>query len=370
MPPRNPLLHRKGHKSPFGNHGEMREAILYSNLKSGIRCDLCARRCVIHDGENGFCRVRTAKDGKLYTLVYGLLDGMAADPIEKKPLFHFAPGSSAFSISTSSCNFRCQFCLNYHSSHRESPVGQKLEPEEIVHLAKKYDCGGLTYTYTEPTIFMELAHDTASIAHSEGMFNTFVTNGYMTREAIDYIAPYLDAASVNFKGSGNKKFYKELMSVPKVEPIFESMLAMKKKGIFVEITNLIIPEVGDSVQDTTYMAKWVVENLGPQTPFHVIAFAPTFKMTNLPRTSAAILERHIAAAKEAGLVFVYSGNIAGHDYENTYCPECGFKAVERYSVYLGKNNLNKNGRCPQCDADLNISGVKWMIPGKGRFRLF
>lgn len=249
-------------------------------------------------------------------------------------------------------------------------MGQKLEPEEIVHLAKKYDCGGITYTYTEPTIFMELAHDTASMAHSEGMFNTFVTNGYMTREAIDYIAPFLDAASVNFKGSGNKKFYKELMSVPKVEPIFESMLAMKEKGIFVEITNLIIPEVGDSVSDTTSMAKWVVENLGPKTPFHVIAFAPTFKMTHLPRTSAAILERHIAAAKEAGLVFVYSGNIAGHDYENTYCPECGFKAVERYSVYLGKNNLNKNGRCPQCDADLNISGVKWMIPGKGRFRLF
>jgi pyruvate formate lyase activating enzyme len=348
----------------------MREAALYSNLKSGIRCDLCARRCVIHDGETGFCRVRTAKDGKLYTTVYGLIDGMAPDPIEKKPLFHFAPGSSAFSISTSSCNFRCQFCLNYHSAHRETPVGQKMSPQEIVILAQKYDCSGITYTYTEPTVFMELAHDTAEIAHNKGMFNTFVTNGYMTQEAIDYIAPYLDAASVNFKGSANKEFYKELMSVPKVEPIFDAMLAMKEKGIFIEITNLIIPEVGDSVEDSRILAEWVVENLGEQTPIHLTAFSPTYKMTHLPRTPAATLEAHIEAAKEAGLVFVYSGNVAGHDYENTYCPECGFKAVERYSVYLSRNNLNKDGRCPKCQTDLNIAGTEWMIQGKGRFKRF
>ncbi|MFW9837168.1 MAG: AmmeMemoRadiSam system radical SAM enzyme [Candidatus Thorarchaeota archaeon] len=348
----------------------MREAALYSTLKSGIRCDLCARRCVIHDGETGFCRVRTAKDGKLYSTVYGLIDGMAPDPIEKKPLFHFAPGSSAFSISTSSCNFRCEFCLNYHSSHRETPVGNRLEPEEIVELAKRYDCAGITYTYTEPTIFMELAHDTAALANNEGMFNTFVTNGYMTQEAIDYIAPYLDAASVNFKGSGNKKFYKELMSVPKVEPIFNAMLAMKEKGIFIEITNLIIPEVGDSIEDTTNMASWIVDNLGDCTPFHLTAFAPTFKMTHLPRTPATTLEKHINAAKDAGLVFVYSGNIAGHDYENTYCPECGFKAVERYSVYLNRNNLDKDGHCPKCKANLNIAGVEWMVQGKGKFKRF
>ncbi|MFX1604926.1 MAG: AmmeMemoRadiSam system radical SAM enzyme [Promethearchaeota archaeon] len=348
----------------------MREAALYSNLKSGIRCDLCARRCVIHDDETGFCRVRTAKDGKLYSIVYGLIDGMAPDPIEKKPLFHFAPGSSTFSISTSSCNFRCQFCQNYHSAHRETPVGQRIEPEDIVSLAHKYDCTGLTYTYTEPTVFMELAHDTAVIAHNQGMFNTFVTNGYMTHEAIDYIAPYLDAASVNFKGSANKRFYKELMSVPKVKPIFDAMLAMKEKDIFIEITNLIIPEVGDFVEDTRSLAKWVVENLGEQTPFHLTAFSPAYKMTHLPRTSAATLETHIDAAKEAGLVFVYSGNVAGHDYENTYCPECGFKAVERYSVFLSSNNLNNDGSCPKCQTDLNIAGVEWMIQGKGRFKRF
>ncbi len=363
-------IYRKRHKSAPRLKLEMREAALYSNLKSGIRCDLCARRCVIHDGETGFCRVRTAKDGKLYSLVYGLIDGMAPDPIEKKPLFHFAPGSSAFSISTSSCNFRCQFCLNYHSAHRETPVGQKLQPEEIVRLAKRYECGGLTYTYTEPTVFMELAHDTARIAHGQGMFNTFVTNGYMTQEAIDYIAPYLNAASVNFKGSANKKFYRDLMSVPKVEPIFDAMVAMKERGIFIEITNLIIPEVGDSIEDSQILANWIVENLGERTPFHLIAFAPTYKMTHLPRTPATTLEKHIETAKKAGLVFVYSGNIAGHDYENTYCPECGFKAVERFSVYLNRNNLNKDGHCPKCDADLNIAGVEWMIQGKGQFKRF
>ncbi len=348
----------------------MREAVLYSNLKDGIRCDLCARRCVIHNGETGFCRVRLAKDDKLYSTVYGLVDGMAPDPIEKKPLFHFAPGSAAFSISTSSCNFRCQFCLNYHSAHRETPVGQHVSPEEIVALAMKYDCSGITYTYTEPTVFFELAYDTAKIAHEKGMFNTFVTNGYMTREAVDYIAPYLDAASVNFKGSANKKFYNELMSVPKVEPIFTSMLAMKEKNIFIEITNLIIPEVGDSIEDTRILSEWVIENLGERTPFHLTAFAPTYKMAHLPRTSASTLEKHIDAAKKAGLVFVYSGNVAGHDYENTYCPECGFKAVERYSVYLGSNNLDQNGNCPKCKADLNIEGVQWMVQGKGQFKRY
>lgn len=348
----------------------MREAALYSNLKSGIRCDLCARRCVLHDGETGFCRVRIAKDGKLYTTVYGLIDGMAADPIEKKPLFHFAPGSQAFSISTSSCNFRCQFCLNYHSAHREKPVGEYLSPNDIVKLAERYSCSGITYTYTEPTIFMELAHDTAEIAHGRGMFNTFVTNGYMTPEAIEYIAPYLDAASVNFKGSGNKNFYNELMSVPKVEPIFTAMKLMKEKGILIEITNLIIPQVGDFPDDTRYLAEWTVENLGPRTPFHITAFSPTYKLTNIPRTSVETLEKHITIVKDAGLEFVYSGNIAGHDYENTYCPKCGYKAVERFSVYLKSNNLNEDGRCPNCNADLNMSGIKWMIRGKSQQRFF
>ncbi len=349
---------------------EMREAVLYSNLKSGLRCDLCARRCVLHDGETGFCRVRHAKDGKLYTSVYGLIDGMAADPIEKKPLFHFAPGSNAFSISTSSCNFRCQFCLNYHSAHRETPVGEKLSPQDIINLAERHNCGGITYTYTEPTVFMEFAHDTAKIARSKGMYNTFVTNGYLTPEAVDYIAPYLDAASVNFKGSGNKKFYNELMSVSKIEPIFTCMKRMNEKGILIEITNLIIPEVGDFPEDTRQLADWTVNNLGPRTPFHITAFSPTYKLTNIPRTPVTMLEKHLDIAKDAGLEFVYSGNIAGHDYENTYCPECGFKAVERYSVFLKSNNLNEEGRCPKCDADLNIAGVKWMVRGPGKSRFF
>jgi pyruvate formate lyase activating enzyme len=348
----------------------MREAALYTKIKDGVRCDLCARRCVIREGETGFCRVRTVKDGNLQTRVYGLIDGMAADSIEKKPLFHFAPGSHTFSISTSSCNFRCQFCLNYHSAHRETPVGSYHSPEELVALAERYDCSGVTYTYTEPTIFMEIAHDTAKIAHKKGMFNTFVTNGYMTSEAVDYISPYLDAASVNFKGSGNKEFYRDYMSVPKVEPIFDCMDYMHSKGILIEITNLIIPEIGDSLEDTRYLAEWTREHIGARTPFHIIAFSPTYKITHIQRTPASMLEKHIQAARNAGLVFVYSGNIGGHDYENTYCPECGFKAVERYSVFLKSNNLSESGRCPKCDADLNMKGVQWMRLGKGRGRLF
>ncbi len=346
----------------------MKEAVLYSKLKNGVRCNLCARRCVIQEGESGFCRVRSLRNGVLYSIVYGLVDGMAADPIEKKPLFHFAPGSRTFSISTSSCNFRCQFCLNYHSSQRETPVGESLEPADIVSLAKHYDCSGLSYTYTEPTIFMELAHDTAKIAHEEGMYNTFVTNGYMTPEAIDYMSPYLDAATVDFKGSGNKEFYKTYMSVPKVEPIYDALAHLKEKGVCIEITNLIIPEIGDHEEDTRTMASWVVENLGPLTPIHFTAFSPMYKMTRLPSTPASTLERHIKVAKDAGLVFVYSGNIPGHDYENTFCPSCGYKAVERWSVYMKKNNLRDDGHCPKCSHDLNISGAKWMGQGTGLLR--
>ncbi len=310
------------------------------------------------------------KDGELYTMVYGLIDGMAADPIEKKPLFHFAPGSRTFSISTSSCNFRCQFCLNYHSAHREKPVGEHLSPDDIVNLAEHYGCSGITYTYTEPTVFWEFACDTAELAHKKGMFNTIVTNGYMTKEAIDAIHPNLDAASINFKGSGNPDFYKNLMSVPKVTPIFESMKRLKENGVFIELTNLIIPEVGDFKEDTRKLARWVVENLGERTPFHIIAFAPTYKMTHLPRTPPSMLERHIRIAKEEGLVFVYSGNIAGHDYENTFCPNCGTIAVDRYSVFLKANHLDEDGKCPKCHADLNIAGVEWMVTGKSRIGWF
>jgi pyruvate formate lyase activating enzyme len=346
---------------------EMREAKLYSTIPGGIRCDLCARRCVLGEGETGFCRVRVVEDGKLMSMVYGLIDGMAADPIEKKPLFHFAPGSKTFSISSSSCNFRCQFCLNYHSAHRASPVGETLTPEDIVKLAVNHDCAGITYTYTEPTVFWEFATDTAQIAHTKGIFNTIVTNGYMTPEAIEMMTPNLNAASINFKGSGNKDFYQELMSVPKVEPIYKSMEVLKEKGVFIEITNLIIPEVGDFEDDTRQMAEWVVDNLGPGTPFHIIAFAPTYKMTHLPRTPPSTLERHIQIAKGAGLSFVYSGNVAGHDYEDTYCPNCGTRAVERYSVFLKSNNLNEKGQCPECGTDLNMAGINWMVRGRARF---
>jgi len=343
---------------------------LYSTIKDGVRCDLCARRCVIGEGETGFCRVRVVHNGVLHTKVYGLIDGMAPDPVEKKPLFHFAPGSNTFSISTSSCNFRCDFCLNYHSSQREVPIGENLSPTELVRLAIHNECQGMTYTYTEPTIFFELAYDTARLAKAEGLYNTFVTNGYMTLEAVDMIAPYLDAASVNFKGSANKEFYKNLMDVPKTEPIFSSMKRMKEKGIFIEITNLIIPEVGDNEDDTRTLAEWTVEHLGPRTPFHFTSFAPTYKMTNLPRTPASTLERHIRIAKESGLEFVYSGNVPGHDYENTYCPNCGFKAVERYSVYLKNNSLRDDGNCLKCGTDLGMAGIEWMRLGKGKSRFF
>jgi len=342
-----------------------KEAMLYDKLEDGsVKCKLCGRRCTIKVGGLGFCKVRKNIDGKLYSLVYSKACSIAVDPIEKKPLFHFNPGSSVLSIATVGCNFRCKFCDNWVISQEEEIYGKNIPPERVVEMALKYNCQGISYTYTEPTIFFEYAYDTAKIAEKKGLFNTFVTNGYMTPEAVKTISKYLDAATVDFKGSANPKFYLEFSSVPTVEPIFESLMEMKRQGIFIEITDLIVPKYGDSMEDLRRLVKWIVENLGPEIPFHILRFHPNYELYNLPSTPLESLMKAKRIALEEGLQYVYLGNTPEVEGENTYCPKCGALLVERNGFSIGRRIITEDGKCPKCGFKINIKGKFW---GRGRF---
>lgn len=335
----------------------LKEAMLYEQLeKNDVKCNLCARRCTIRDGGVGFCLVRKNEGGKLYSLVYAKACSACVDPINKKPLSHFHPGSLVMSIATVGCNFRCRFCDNWVISQEKEISGYDFPPEQVLKAAKENGCQGISYTYTEPTIFFEYAYDTATLAHKGGLFNTFVTNGYMTTEAVRTIAPVLDAATVDFKGAGDPKFYKEFSSVPSVEPIYDSLKEMKKHGIHVEITNLVVPKIGDNLEIIRELATWVKDNLGRDTPFHLLRFHPNYRLTEIPSTSLQTLEKACDLSKEAGLNYVYIGNVPGHRFENTYCPNCKELLIKRFSFEIVKWNLTEDMRCPACRKKIAIKG--------------
>jgi pyruvate formate lyase activating enzyme len=341
----------------MGKRLTLKEAYLYSSLNGKVQCHLCGRRCTIPDGGVGFCGVRKNLDGKLYSLVYGKAVAAAADPIMKKPLYHFHPGSSVMSIATIGCNFRCKYCDNWVISQDREVKGMDLPPDRVVQLALEYDCQGISYTYTEPTIFMEYAYDTAKIAKEKGLFNTFVTNGYMTPEAVEFISPFLDAATVDFKGSANPEFYKTMAAVPDVEPIYECLKALKSRNVHIEITDLIVTKYGDSMEDLKTLATWIKDNLGPDTPFHILRFHPDYKLTDVPSTPLNTLEKAYETAKDVGLHYVYLGNVPGHKYEHTYCPNCGERVIERYGFYISRWLLTKDKKCPSCGWSIPIRGV-------------
>jgi len=335
----------------------MKEAMLYEQLADNkVKCNLCARRCTIADGGTGFCRVRKNEGGKLYSLVYAKAISACVDPIGKKPLSHFHPGALVMSIATIGCNFRCKFCDNWIISQEKDIKGRDFPPKEVVKATRDNGCQGISYTYTEPTIFFEYAYDTARLAKQVGFFNTFVTNGYMTPEAVRTIAPYLDAATVDFKGGGDPKFYKDFSSVPSVEPIYESLKEMKRNGIHIEITNLIVPKIGDSMEQIRQLAAWIRDNLGRDTPFHLLRFHPDYELTNILSTPVSTMEEAYKTAKEEGLNYVYLGNVPGHPYENTYCPNCNELLIKRFSFEIVKWNLTKDMRCPSCGQSIPIKG--------------
>ena len=338
----------------------MKEASFYKKVENAVRCGLCARECTIPEGSAGVCRVRKNVKGKLYSLVYGKICSMAVDPIEKKPLYMFAPGSKTLSISSIGCNFKCQFCCNWQISQEASISGEEYSPEQIVEIAKEQGVQGISYTYVEPTVFYEFAYDTAKLASKEGFYNTFVTNGYTKPDAIKKISKYLDAATVDFKGSANPLFYKKFSQIPKVEPVFDALLAYKNNNVYVEITDLIVPEFGDNLEDLRKLCKWIAENLGNETPFHILQFFPTHRMTDVPRTPVEKLENAYKTAKEEGLKYVYLGNVHGHKYENTYCPKCGELVIERTIMGIKNFLLKRDLKCPHCGEKIPIYGLKWV----------
>lgn len=338
--------------------GLSKEAMFYTPLPDGkVRCDLCGRRCTITEGGLGVCSARVNKKGVLYTLSYGRSCSASVDPIEKKPLFHYHPGARVFSVSSPFCNFFCRFCDNWViSQQRSTAQTEEMTPERVVEMARRSKSDGVSYTYTEPTVFYEWAYDSAKLAHEAGLFNTFVTNGYMTPEAVETIYPYLDAATVDFKGAGDPEFYREMMRVPSVEPIYVCLETMKKHRIHIEITNLVVPEYGDSEERLRGLASWIRSHLGADTPLHVLRFYPNYELIDVPWTPVASIERGVTIAKEEGLRYVYAGNVPGHDGENTYCPKCNQLLVQRDSFIIANWNLTKEMRCPRCGEKIPIVG--------------
>jgi len=335
----------------------LHEAMLYEKKEDRkVHCNLCARRCLINDGGTGFCLVRKNDGGTLFSLVYAKAISASVDPITKKPLSHFNPGAFVLSIATVGCNFRCQFCDNWMISQEKEISGHNFPPEDVVKAARDNGCQGISYTYTEPTVFFEYAYETAKLARQVGFFNTFVTNGYMTPEAVKTIAPYLDAATVDFKGGADPEFYKAFSAVPSVEPIFQALKEMKRNGIHIEITNLVVPKSGDSIEKVKQLATWIRDALGKDTPFHLLRFHPDYQLTTIPATTIETLEKTYVAAKDAGLNYVYIGNVPGHTCENTYCPNCNEMLIKRYSFEITKWNLTRDMRCPVCGHEIPIKG--------------
>lgn len=334
----------------------MKEAMLYEKREGGVvRCNLCAHRCVIKPGDYGTCAVRLNDDGTLVSEVYGQAISAAVDPIEKKPLYHFLPGSKSFSIATVGCNFRCLYCQNADIS--QAPVqgtkwakwAQYLPPEEVVAQAKRAQCASISYTYTEPTIFFEYALDCALLAEKEGIKNVFVTNGYMTADALDAIDGTLHAANVDLKGSD--EFYKTLCSA-RQKPVLESIAKMKELGVWVEVTTLIIPGYNDSDDDLREIALFIASVDG-DIPWHVSRFGPRHKMMDVFPTPPDAIHRAVEIGYESGLKYVYSGNMPGDRYEDTVCPVCGAVTIKRYGYRI--DNRLVNGRfCAGCGAELPV----------------
>jgi len=331
-----------------------KEAMFYSTLDNErVRCELCPHRCVIAPGKRGLCKVRENDHGRLYTLIYGSVSSVAVDPIEKKPLFHFYPGSEVLSLGTAGCNFRCAHCQNATISQAgpEDVSLEEMPPEKAVRLARRYRCDGIAWTYNEPTIWYEHAYDGAQEAKRAGLYTVWVTNGYIMEEPFRRIAPYLDAMNVDVKAS-DEGFYREVCGA-QLEPVRHTCSLARRLGIHLEITYLIIPGHNDSDEALSNHCDWLVSALGEEVPCHFSRFYPCYKMLDVPSTPLSTLLRAREIAKEKGIKYVYLGNVAHGRYENTYCPQCGELLIERSGFYVFCDKV-KDGRCPQCGANIPV----------------
>ncbi len=329
----------------------MVESYLYEKKDGVVECKTCMHHCKLKNNQWGICRVRKNENGKLMVYNYGLISAINVDPIEKKPFHNFMPKTKALSFGSISCNFRCKHCQNYEISFADLnyPYIRELTPEDVLDLAKRSDADGIAWTYNEPTILHEFALDSSKILRKEGYYITYVTNGYMSKEAIDQF-DVLDAANVDVK-SFSDEFYRKICKA-KLDKVLESVEYMHKKGIFLEITYLVIPELNDSDEEIKSFSEWVL-SMDKSIPVHFSRFHPDYKMLDREATPISTLEKAVEIAKDVGIEYVYIGNVWGHKYEKTYCPNCNALLIDRYGFYVREIRL-ENGRCPECGYKQNI----------------
>ena len=335
----------------------IKEAMFYEKIGNNrVHCNLCAQSCKIAQGKRGFCGVRENKEGELYTLIYGTVSSEAIDPIEKKPLYHFYPGSYVYSVGSIGCNFRCKHCQNWSISQAslEDAYTMDIMPEELIERALLSRSKSIAWTYNEPTIWHEYTSECAKLAKTAGLGTIYVTNGYITSEALRHIAPYLDAENIDIKAF-SEKFYHDVASA-KLAPVLEATALAKQLGIHVEITTLIIPEANDSLDELRQLSRWIYENLGPEIPLHFTRFHPQYQMQNLYPTPVKTMQEACKIATEEGLKYVYMGNVPGSDRNNTFCPNCGNLLIARGFFDIEKYNITPEKTCPKCGEHIPIVG--------------
>lgn len=333
----------------------MKEAILWRKEREGIRCLTCERICLIGEGKTGFCRTRKVKDGKLWTLVYGDISSMSLNPIEKKPFFHFYPGSFALTLGTWSCNFTCPWCQNYEISKFPEFIGkgERMSVGEVIEMMKGLkNCEGTSISFNEPTLLFEYSVELFESAKKFGYYNTYVTNGYMTLEALKMLHQAgLDAMNIDIKGTD--EVLKRYCGVEGVR-VWRNAVEARKLGIWLELTTLLIPGVNNSMKEVRKIAERIKKELGEEVPWHITRFYPAFEFQNLPPTPVEEVERAVEIGKEVGLKYVYIGNIPGHKYESTYCPNCGKALIKRYGFQILENLLKGSNLCPFCKWEIKI----------------
>lgn len=325
-----------------------REGYYYVKLGENTQCQVCPNRCLLQPGQRSVCRVKVNLDGKLYTLSYGNPCAVHIDPVEKKPLFHFLPGTKTFSIATAGCNFRCLNCQNWTISQRrpEETRNYDLMPERVVEAAMSWGVSSIAYTYSEPTAFYEYMLDTSKIAKKKRIKNIWVTNGYINRKPLLELCKYIDAANVDLK-SFKESIYNRL-NAGRLKPVLETLKTLKEVGTWFEVTNLVIPTWTDDLGMIAEMCEWLLKNIGPDYPLHFSRFHPHYKLTHLPPTPVDTLEKARRIALETGINYVYIGNVPGHRAQNTFCPGCNHLIIMRRGYRIIENKV-VDGRCSHCD---------------------
>ncbi len=341
----------------MGKKEELNEAMIWLKERNGVRCLLCGWNCFISKDKKGYCQVRENKDNKLYTLNFGKVIASSVQPIEKNFLYHFYPATNSFSFGIFGCNFFSQFCPSFeieekiHEKTLDQVKFKEYSPEDIVEITEKKSCKSISYNYTEPAISFEFVYRTSRFAQRNNIKNVFVTNGYIYEDAVKKVSKYLDAVTVNIKASADPQFYEKFMSIKNVETIFDSLKQMKKHRVFIEITNLIVPQVGDSIEHGRKLAEWISNDLGSDIPYHLLQFHPVPNL-QLPPTPVATLENFSDESRKVGLRYVYIDNVPNTE-QNTYCHNCREVLIQRKAGTVKKINLVQE-RCPNCDFTIKI----------------